>query len=104
MLVTGCILLCTPLADPLQLAVKAQAARLADGADPATFDFAWLKHEGVRFGHQALAEMTAIALARSRARRRRHAGDRAGHSAPPPSQIGANITVRTPGARLPAAF
>ena len=58
-LLASCLLLCTPLADPLQLSVKAQAARLADGADPAAFDFAWLKREGAHFGREALMQMQA---------------------------------------------
>lgn len=100
-LLVGCVLLCTPLADPLKLAVNAQAARLAAGADPATFDFAWLKQEGVRFGRQALGDMTRDAapeIARDAAIALATAPDA---PTPPPSQIGANITVRTPGARLP---
>ena len=100
LLVAG-ILLCTPLADPLKLAVNAQSARLANGADPATFDFAWLKQEGVRFGRQALDEMSRSAapeIARDATIALSTTPDAA---APPPSQIGANITVRTPGARLP---
>ena len=55
----------------------------------------------MRFGREALADMTAVAGARNRPRCGRHAGDGARTPAPPPSQIGANITVRTPGARLP---
>jgi hypothetical protein len=101
-LLLGCaLLLCTPLADPLQLAVKAQAQRLAAGADPAAFDFVWLRRDGVRFGRQALLEMTAAQspeVARDAAVVLSAAP---GADAPPPSQIGANITVRTPGARMP---
>jgi Domain of unknown function (DUF4153) len=104
LLLAVCVSLCTPLADPLKLAVNAQTARLAHGADPATFDFAWLKQEGVRFGRQALDDMTRSAspeIARDAAVTLSTTPDT---SAPPPSQIGANITVRTPGARLPGTL
>ena len=100
-LLVAAVLLCTPLADPMKLAVNAKAARLAAGADPAGFDFAWLKQEGVRFGRQALTEMTTSAspeIARDAAIT---LSTTPNAPAPPPSQIGANIPVRTPGARLP---
>jgi hypothetical protein len=102
LLFLACVALSTPLADPLRLAVQAQSHRLASGAvDPALFDFDWLRRDGVRFGQQALAGMVhapspeiardaAIALA-----------TQPDSETPPPSEIGANITVRTPGARLP---
>ena len=101
LLAASCILLCTPLADPLQLAVRSQAARLANGADPAAFDFTWLKRDGARFGNRALQDMTSSAapeIARDAAIALSTAP---GADTPPPSQMGANITVRTPGARLP---
>lgn len=99
-----CLALASPLADPLKLAVRAQTARLEHGADPAAFDFAWLRSSGGRFGITALADMT-------HAKSPEIARDAAitlsappGTEAPPPSQIGANITVRTPGAHLPSAL
>ena len=103
LLVGGCLALASPLADPLQIAVASQAARLERGTvDPAAFDFGYLRRQGARFGADALAT-----LARSRSPD--VARDAAitlsappGMETPPPSQIGANITVRTPGARLPA--
>ena len=49
-----CLVLSTPLLDPLLLAVKSQTVRLQDGKDPAKFDFAWLRERGGRFGQQAL--------------------------------------------------
>ena len=102
LLVAVCLALASPLADPLKLAVSSQAARLERGAvDPALFDFGYLRGEGVRFGQVALAAMmhspnpdvargAAVALSAP-----------PGTEAPPPSVIGANITVRTRGARLP---
>jgi hypothetical protein len=100
-LLASCILLCTPLADPLQLSVKAQAARLADGADPAAFDFAWLKREGAHFGRQSLMQMQTSSSPEVARDAAVTLATPAGADTPPPSQIGANITVRTPGARLP---
>lgn len=102
--VAGCLALASPLADPLKLAVDAQAARLRAGADPDMFDFAWLKNRGGRFGAEALMRLAIgpspdIARAASAALTAPPDAD-----APPPSQIGANITVRTPGARLPDAL
>ncbi len=102
LLVAVCLALATPLADPLRLAVNSQVARLGRGAvDPAAFDFAYLRRQGVRFGAEALA-----GLSRSRtpevARDAAMALSSAPREVPPPSEIGANITVRTPGARLPA--
>lgn len=103
LLIAGCLALASPLADPLQLAVASQAARLERGkADPAAFDFGYLRRQGARFGADAL-----VVLAKSRIPE--VARDATitlsappGMETPPPSQIGANITVRTPGARLPA--
>ncbi|MCP5412788.1 MAG: DUF4153 domain-containing protein [Alphaproteobacteria bacterium] len=108
-LIAGCIALATPLADPVQIAANAQAARLKDGlVEPAAFDFGWLRGQGLRFGHVALEEMTGGPLtgfspevARDAAITLSTAPDSA---APTPTEIGANITVRTPGARLPNAL
>jgi Domain of unknown function (DUF4153) len=97
-----CLDLSTPLADPLQQAVQSQTARLAH-MDPAAFDFSWLNGGG-RFGHDALltlaqgrnpeiARDAAVALA---------APPQA--DAPTPTEIGANITVRTAGERLPSSL
>jgi len=102
--IAACLALSSPLADPLRLAVTAQAARLERGADPAGFDFAWLRAHGGRFGATALADMThgpSAEIARDAAIT---LSAPPGTEAPPPSQIGASITVRTPGARLPNAL
>ncbi len=102
--IAACLALSSPLADPLKLAVKAQAARLDRGADPGAFDFVWLRSSGGRFGTTALADMAAGSspeIARDAAIT---LSAPPGAGAPPPSQIGANITVRTPGARLPNAL
>jgi hypothetical protein len=58
-LIFGCAALASPLADPARLAVQSQVQRLKEGAVRAgAFDFAWLRHQGLRFGHDALAAMT----------------------------------------------
>lgn len=105
LLMAVCLALASPLADPLQLAVTAQTARLQTGkVDPAVYDFDYLHREGVRFGQQALAAMAqsgspeiardaAVTLASAR-----------GGDVPTPTEIGANITVHTAGARLPSSL
>lgn len=102
LLFLACVALSTPLADPLRLAVQAQSHRLASGAvDPALFDFDWLRRDGVRFGQQALAGMVRAPspeIARDAAIALATPPD---SETPPPSEIGANITLRTSGARLP---
>lgn len=108
-LVAGCIALASPLADPARLAVQAQAQRLKDGAvAPGAFDFTWLRRHGLRFGHDTLADMTQGRAADFSTEAARDAAitlsTAPGTHAPAPTQIGANITVRTPGARLPAAL
>jgi len=102
MLVAACLALATPLADPLQLAVKAQAARL-ERIDPALFDFAWLQRGG-RFGTEALAAMTHSSNPQVARLATETLAAPPGPEVPPPSQIGANIAVRTPGARLPGSL
>jgi hypothetical protein len=99
LLMAACLALATPLADPLQLAVKAQAARL-ERIDPALFDFAWLRRAG-RFGTEALAAMTGSSNPQVARLATETLAAPPGAEIPPPSQIGANIAVRTPGARLP---
>jgi hypothetical protein len=103
-MVAACLGLASPLADPLKLAVQAQQSRLARGADPALFDFAWLRAKGGRFGTAALADMAAAPAPEIARDAAITLSAPPGSDAPPPSQIGANITVRTPGARLPNAF
>jgi hypothetical protein len=100
----GALALASPLADPLRLAAAAQAARLENG-DVAVerFDFANLPRDGARFGKAMLATLSRslypdIAHAAQLAR---GAPDT---SPPNPTEIGANIAVRTPGGRLPATL
>lgn len=103
LLAASCLALATPLADPLALAVKAQAARV-EKTDPALFDFAWLNRDGARFGHAALEDLShsgkpEIARDATLALTVLPATDN-----PPPSELGANITMHTPGAQLPQSL
>jgi hypothetical protein len=103
LLVGLCLALASPLADPLQLAVASQTARLERGAvDPAAFDFGYLRRQGVRFGADALALLAHSRTPEIARDATITLSAPPGTDAPPPSEIGANITVRTPGARLPA--
>jgi hypothetical protein len=99
----ACLALCTPLADPLGLSVQAQVARLKQ-SDPALFDFAWLNRDGARFGHAALQDLAhsdtpEIARDATLALSVPPASD-----TPPPSEIGANITMHTPGGHIPQSL
>jgi hypothetical protein len=103
LLVGLCLALASPLADPLQLAVNSQAGRLERGAvDPAAFDFGYLRRQGARFGADALAAMAKSRVPEVARNAAIMLSATPAPEAPPPSEIGANITVRTPGARLPA--
>jgi len=102
LLVTA-LALASPLADPLRLASEAQAARLELGhADVSGFDFSNLQRDGARFGAAALSRLAGslypdISRATSAAR--------GPDAAPLPArEIGPNITLRTPGAQLPATL
>ena len=99
----GLLALASPLADPLRLASQTQAARLEQGRVAVEhFDFANLPRDGARFGSETLAT-----LSRSLYPDIAHAAQNVrGAPAQPlnPTEIGANIAVRTPGARLPAAL
>lgn len=104
-LIAACLALASPVADPLRLAVESQSARLKNGAVAlADFDFDYLRQRGVRFGQRALIDMAqngAPEMARdaSVALSSTLRGD-----VPAPTEIGANITLHTPGARLPSSL
>lgn len=99
-LVLALLALASPFADPMTLAVKAQTLRLAQ-VDPARFDFAWLARS--QPGRSALAQMVRDPAPEiARAATTALAGP--ARETPPPSEIGANIAVRTPGAHLPAGL
>lgn len=50
-----CLMLSSPFADPLVLAVKSQVARFK--GSPAHFDYAWLDNHGGPFGQDALGQL-----------------------------------------------
>ncbi|OJT96009.1 MAG: hypothetical protein BGN82_04435 [Alphaproteobacteria bacterium 65-7] len=98
LLVGACLALASPLADPVRLAVQTQVARAGQGEN---LDFPWLRNKGLRFGQDALLAMTRSdnpLLARDAAITLSVAP---AADTPTPSEIGANIILRTPGARLP---
>jgi hypothetical protein len=101
--IAACVALLTPLADPLRLAVRSQTDRLTAGdVPPWRFDFGWLRRHGGRFGPAALQSLTrnpAPEVARDAA-----LFLSLGAGLPTPTMIGANIHVRSLGARLPAAL
>ena len=99
------LVLATPIADPVRLAVAAQSFRLEQHQVTAdAFDFVWLRDHGLRFGREALEKMQAtkseplvtrgafVALTAPPARLR-----------PTPTEIGANIHVQA-GRRLPGGL
>lgn len=99
----GALALASPLADPLRLAAAAQATRLEQGgATVEQFDFANLPRDSARFGGDALTTLSHSLypdIARAAQMVRGAVSDRLN-----PTEIGANIAVRTPGARLPATL
>jgi hypothetical protein len=99
----GALALASPLADPLRLAAGAQAARLEQGqVAVAQFDFANLPRDGARFGVTALASLSHSLYPDIAGAAQLVRGAVADHLNP--SEIGANIAVRTRGARLPATL
>lgn len=103
LLFLGCAALASPLADPLRLSVQSQAQRLEQGyVAVEAFDFANLERDGARFGREALTGLSRSLypdIARAAASVRGAVADRLN-----PTEIGANIAVRTDGAMLPAAL
>ncbi len=101
----GLLALASPLADPLRLAPLTQAARLVDGrVTVERFDFVNLGRDGARFGNEALAALShSLYPDIARAAAQAQGGARLTQSLNP-TEIGANIAVRTPGARLPATL
>jgi hypothetical protein len=97
--------LASPVADPARLAVASQSFRLEQHqVAPEAFDFTWLRDGGLRFGHQALADMATMKTSPAVTR-----GAFLALTAPPlaarptPTQIGANIHVHS-AAGLPGSL
>jgi hypothetical protein len=97
--------LASPFADPGRLAVENQMQRLQTGqASVENFDFAYLKTRGARFGRDALDRLAARKDAPDLARTAFLALSNPKADDPMPTEKGANIHVRSPGSRLPAAL
>lgn len=102
-LLLGTLALASPLADPLRLAAVTQAARLEQGQVAVEkFDFANLPRDGARFGATALATLSHSLYPDIAGAAQMVRGAVTDHINP--TEIGANIAVRTPGARLPATL
>jgi hypothetical protein len=103
LLFLGCAALASPLADPLRLSVQSQARALEQGyVAVEAFDFANLERDGARFGRDALAGLSRSLypdIARAAASVRGAVADHLN-----PTEIGANIAVRSQGAVLPATL
>lgn len=111
-LILGVLLvLFSPIADPMRIAVASQLARLESGAVPAAkFDYAYLRWHGGRFGHDALTRLATRAHGRdARAIREaaksalaaesRSAGRRVSKE-----QLAAKLTVYPQSYRLPESL
>jgi Domain of unknown function (DUF4153) len=104
--------LLSPLADPAQLAVASQVARLKDGRiAPDHFDYAYLRFDGARYGRAALEELKAMegpnaALIRQRVAAVEHLKNRwdTQPAAPDPAGMAAVITVHPSDRVLPESF
>jgi hypothetical protein len=107
------IALASPIADPARLSVADQLARLRSGKVSAeTFDFAYLRFQGARYGRTALEGMTSGAAGESSALikdkaeaalRLQNPWQRPG-SVPKAQDLVANIAVYPDGRSLPDSF
>jgi hypothetical protein len=101
----------SPLLDPARIAVASQMARLAAGqARAETFDFAFLRFDGERFGRAALDRLAradrpdAALVRRQIAIVRKMHGRWDANSPLPPADLARNLRIHPAGAQLPAAF
>jgi hypothetical protein len=107
------LLVFSPLLDPARVSVASQVARLETGRVKADrFDFAFLRFDGERYGRAALDRLEREATGADAALVRRQVAmvrklkshwDRADMAARP-ADLGVNLSLRQPGARLPDAF
>jgi hypothetical protein len=102
----------SPFADPARIAVHSQVARLRSGAaEVGKFDFNYLRNGGVRFGHEALVQLTraADATIRKRAQDTLQGLQGTPRQLPPveghtQAEIAADVTVYPKGKSLPQSF
>jgi hypothetical protein len=103
----------TPLADPARIAVASQVARLESGTiAPDTFDFAYLRFDGARYGKAALEKLSAAEEGPQAPEIRRRALTamqmknrwEQQRIAATPQQLAANLTVYPAGRMLPESF
>lgn len=107
------VLVLTPLADPARLSVNSQVARLLHAAvAPDKFDYAFLRYNSGRYGHDALATLTTTTNRDVRARASRMQATSGwqpnlGLGAADPAATEpafSHATVYPPGEQLPADF
>jgi hypothetical protein len=107
------IALASPIADPARLSVADQLARLRSGKVSAeTFDFAYLRFQGARYGRAALESMTSGAAGESstlikdkaEAALRLQSPSQHLGSVPKAQDLVANIAVYPDGRSLPDSF
>jgi hypothetical protein len=115
-LVVGLILsLFSPLLDPARISVNDQVKRLHSGVQSVeTFDFAYLKFDGKRFGAQALSQLALNKEAPNSAEigkkidlvlaQTYKSGKYAQPVAPNASELAANLTAYPKGTVLPESF
>jgi hypothetical protein len=103
----------SPIADPARLSVADQVARLRSGRVPVeSFDFAYLRFDGARYGREALETLKSAAsgerapLIMEKAEAALRLQSRGGKlsTAPQPQDIAANVTAYPQGRILPEAF
>jgi hypothetical protein len=119
-IIAALLALFSPLLDPARISVNSQLARLASGKVKAdTFDFAFLRFDGERFGRAALDRLERLAagpagglangidsaLVRRQIAIVRKMRNRWSRNQPqPPADLAANLRVHPDGARLPESF
>jgi len=99
----------TPIADPLRISVNNQMARLKSGAvKPASFDYAYLRWHGGRFGHDALVSLSASEDKAAREAATAVLTAKSRYAVAPkktaPPDLARTITVHPEGRSLPTSF
>ncbi len=115
LLVVALILsLFSPLLDPVRISVNDQVKRLQSGVQSVdTFDFAYLKFEGKRFGAQALSQLAlnkddpnhaAIGKKIDLVLAQKYKSEKSPELAPTGAELAANLTAYPKGTALPKSF